>query len=242
LEGEEKITSAIAIRSFEEKKGKETFLVMCTRAGTIKKTPSADFDNIRRSGIIAISLEEGDILVEAQHTTGQDEIIMGTKDGMAIRFKEIDVRSMGRGAYGVRGIRLDKGDQVIGMEVFPPGSKKTLLTVCENGYGKRTDLAEYRGQHRGGGGVITIKATERNGIVIGVKLVTNEEDLMVMTEQGKTIRLRCKDIKVISRNTQGVRLVKLDEGDRVGHVAAIAVEPVVAALEPPAPEPKKTVE
>ncbi len=238
ITGEEKVTSTIAIRSFEEKKGKETYLVMCTRGGTIKKTPLSDFENIRRSGIIAISLEEGDILVEAQHTSGKDEALIGTKDGMAIRFRETDVRSMGRGAYGVRGIRLDQGDQVIGMEAFPPDSRKTLLTVCENGYGKRTDLAEYRGQHRGGGGVITIKATERNGVVIGVKLLTNEDDLMVMTEKGKTVRLRCKDIKVISRNTQGVRLVKLDEGDKVGNVAALALEPAVAP-QLPVPETKK---
>jgi len=228
ITGEEKITSTIAIRSFDEKKGKETCLVMCTRAGTIKKTPLADFANIRRSGIIAIGLEEGDILVEAQHATGQDEVLMATKDGMAIRFKETDVRSMGRAAYGVRGIRLSQGDQVIGMEAFPAKSTKTLLTVCENGYGKRTGLSEYRGQHRGGGGIITIKATERNGVVSGVKLVTNDDDLMVMTEKGKTIRLRCKDIKVISRNTQGVRLVKLDAGDKVGHIAPLALEPPVA--------------
>ena len=244
ITGEEKVTSTIAIRSFAEKKGKETYLVMCTRAGTIKKTPLSDFENIRRSGIIAFGLEEGDILVETAHTGGKDEIIMGTKDGMAIRFKETDVRSMGRGAYGVKGIRLDKSDQVIGMEAFPPDSKKTLLTVCENGYGKRTDLSEYRGQHRGGGGVITIKATERNGIVIGIKLVTDKDDLMVMAEKGKTIRLRCKDIKVISRNTQGVRLVKLDEGDKVGHVAAVALTPAAVAPQPLAapeakPEPKK---
>ena len=238
ITGEEKVTSTIAIRSFDEKRGKETFLVMCTRAGTIKKTPLSDFENIRRSGIIAIGLEEGDILVETAHTGGRDEVIMGTKDGMAIRFKESDVRSMGRGAFGVKGIRLDKTDQVIGMEAFPADSKKTLLTVCENGYGKRTELSEYRGQHRGGGGVITIKATERNGIVTGVKLVTNDDDLMVMTEKGKTIRLRCKDIKVISRNTQGVRLVKLDETDKVGHVAALALDPVVAP-QLPLPEPKK---
>ncbi len=139
---------------------------------------------------------------------------------------------------GVRGIRLDQGDQVIGMEAFPPDSRKTLLTVCENGYGKRTDLAEYRGQHRGGGGVITIKATERNGVVIGVKLLTNEDDLMVMTEKGKTVRLRCKDIKVISRNTQGVRLVKLDEGDKVGNVAALALE-LAVVTQLPVPEAKK---
>ena len=233
--GEEKITSTIAIRSFDEKRGQETYLVMCTRQGTIKKTPLLDFENIRRSGINAISLEEGDVLVEVQHTTGKDELMIATKGGMSIRFPESDVRSMGRAAMGVRGIRLDSEDQVVGLEAAPPDSKKTLLTVCEHGHGKRTKFSEYRGQHRGGGGVITIKATERNGAVIGVKLVTDEDDLMVMTERGKAIRLRCKDIKTISRNTQGVRLVKLEEGDRVARVAPVAVEPPVSP-EPPAPE------
>jgi DNA gyrase subunit A len=227
LTGEEKVNSALAIRSFEEKKGQETFLAMATRNGTVKKTPLSDFENIRRSGIIAITLDEGDVLVEVQHTSGSDELLVATKDGMVIRFPESDIRSMGRGAAGVRGIRVDKEDKVVGMEVFPPNSKKTLLTVCEHGHGKRTELSEYRGQHRGGGGIITIKTTDRNGSVIGVKLVTNDDDLMVMTEQGKAIRLRCKDIKTISRNTQGVRLVRLDEVDKVARVAPIAVEPPV---------------
>ena len=227
ITGEEKITSTIAIRSFEEKKGQETYLLMCTRSGTIKKTPLLEFENIRRSGINAIGLEDGDVLVEVQHTLGDYEIMIATKGGMSIRFPETDVRSMGRSAMGVRGIRLDKGDQVIGLEAFPPKSKKSLLTVCEHGHGKRTDLSEYRGQHRGGGGVITIKATDRNGSVIGVKLVTNDDDLMVMTEQGQAIRMRCRDIKTISRNTQGVRLVKLNEGDKVARVAPIAPEPPV---------------
>jgi len=230
LTGEEKVTSAIAIRSFEEKKGQETFLAMATRNGTVKKTPLSDFENIRRSGIIAITLDEGDVLVEVQHTSGKDELLVATKDGMVIRFPESDIRSMGRGAAGVRGIRVDKDDKVVGMEVFPPNTKKTLLTVCEHGHGKRTELSEYRGQHRGGGGIITIKTTDRNGSVIGVKLVTDEEDLMVMTEQGKAIRLRCKEIKTISRNTQGVRLVRLDESDRVARVAAIANEPPVSPI------------
>ncbi len=227
LTGEEKVTSAIAISSFEEKKGQETFLAMATRNGTVKKTPLNDFENIRRSGIIAITLDEGDVLVEVQHTSGKDELLVATKDGMVIRFPESDIRSMGRGAAGVRGIRVDKEDKVVGMEVFPPNTKKTLLTVCEHGHGKRTELSEYRGQHRGGGGIITIKTTDRNGSVIGVKLVTNDDDLMVMTEQGKAIRLRCKDIKTISRNTQGVRLVRLDEVDKVARVAPIAAEPPV---------------
>ena len=229
LTGEEKVTSAIAISSFEEKKGQETFLAMATRNGTVKKTPLSDFENIRRSGIIAITLDEGDVLVEVQHTSGKDELLVATKDGMVIRFPESDIRSMGRGAAGVRGIRVDKEDKVVGMEVFPPNTKKTLLTVCEHGHGKRTELSEYRGQHRGGGGIITIKTTDRNGSVIGVKLVTNDDDLMVMTEQGKAIRLRCKDIKTISRNTQGVRLVRLEEADKVARVAPIAAEPPVTS-------------
>ncbi|MFA6092389.1 MAG: DNA gyrase subunit A [Elusimicrobiota bacterium] len=224
ITGEEKITSVIAIRSFEEKKGKETYLVMCTRNGTVKKTPSADFENIRRNGIAAITLEEGDILVDVQHTSGKDEIMIGTQAGMSIRFPETDVRGMGRSAMGVRGIRLDKNDLVIGMEAFPKDAKKTLLTVCENGFGKRTDVSEYRDQHRGGGGVITIKANERNGRVANIKLVTNTDDLMVMTEKGMAIRMRCKDIKVISRNTQGVRLVRLEEGDKIARVAPIVPE------------------
>ena len=135
----------------------------------------------------------------------------------------------------MRGIRVDKDDKVVGMEVFPPNTKKTLLTVCEHGHGKRTELSEYRGQHRGGGGIITIKTTDRNGSVIGVKLVTDEDDLMVMTEQGKAVRLRCKDIKTISRNTQGVRLVRLEESDKVARVAPIANEPPVAPSGPELP-------
>jgi len=238
--GEEKITSVVAIRSFEEKKGKETFLIMCTRNGTVKKTPLSDFENIRRSGIAAISLEEGDILVGVQHTSTKDEVMIGTQGGMSIRFPESDARAMGRAARGVRGIRLDKEDIVIGMEAFPKDTKKTLLTVCENGYGKRTALSEYRDQRRGGGGIITIKATERNGNVVNIKLVTNNDDLMVMTEKGMAIRLRCGDIKVISRNTQGVRLVRLEESDKVARVAPIVQEvpgPAGLPMNPPEKKP-----
>jgi DNA gyrase subunit A len=219
---DEKVTSIISIESFEEKKNKETYLVMCTRKGNIKKTPISDFANIRKSGINAINLEDGDILTSVAHTDGNYEIIIGTQEGMSIRFSESEVRSMGRNAMGVRGIRLSKDDIVVGMEVAPKNTKKSLLTVCENGYGKRTDLSEYRNQHRGGGGVITIKATERNGKVVGIYLVEDNDDLMVMTEKGKVIRMRCADIRVISRNTQGVRMVKLDEDDKIA-----TVEPVV---------------
>jgi len=219
---DERVTSVLAIESFAEAKGKESFIVMCTRKGNIKKTPIGDFANIRKGGIIAIGLEDGDILTSVGHTDGNYEIIIGTKEGMSIRFSESDVRSMGRGAMGVRGIRLDDKDTVIGMEVAEPKTKKTLLTVCENGYGKRTDLDEYRHQNRGGSGVITIKATDRNGAVVGIYLVENKDHLMVMTEKGKIIRMPCKTLRVISRNTQGVRLVRMEEGDKIA-----SVEPVI---------------
>ncbi|MEK7680075.1 MAG: DNA gyrase C-terminal beta-propeller domain-containing protein, partial [Deltaproteobacteria bacterium] len=153
---------------------------------------------------------------------GNYEIIIGTREGMSIRFNESDVRSMGRNAMGVRGIRLDKTDTVIGMEAAEPKTKKTLLTICELGFGKRTDLDEYRHQHRGGSGVITIKATDRNGAVVGIYLVENKDHLMVMTEKGKIIRMPCKTLRVISRNTQGVRLVRMEEGDKIA-----SVEPVI---------------
>ena len=237
LSGEEKATSAIAIRSFEEAKGKESYLTLCTRLGTVKRTALADFANIRRTGIAAITLEEGDVLVEAQHTTGKDEIIIGTKNGRAIRFPEGDVRVMGRSARGVRGVRLAEDDQVVGMEACQEKDGKTLLTVCERGYGKRTELKEYRDQHRGGGGIITIKATERNGTVVGIKLVTDKDGLMVMTESGMAIRIRCADIKTISRNTQGVRLVRLNEGDRVARVAPVAADQEGGELPADVPAP-----
>ncbi|MBI1979806.1 MAG: DNA gyrase subunit A [Elusimicrobia bacterium] len=224
LGNEEKITSAIPIATFEEAKGQETYLLMCTRNGTIKRTPLAEYDNIRASGILAITLDEGNVLVEVKHTDGKQEVIIGTKQGKAIRFNEEDIRIVGRSGKGVRGIRLDEGDQVNGMEVAPANSKASLLTVCENGFGKRTDLSEYRDQSRGGKGVITIKTSERNGDVVGIKLVTNENDVMLMTTQGMAVRLPCKDIRVISRNTQGVRLVRLAEGDRIAVVAPVVKE------------------
>ncbi|HOW27425.1 MAG TPA: DNA gyrase subunit A [Elusimicrobiota bacterium] len=221
---DEKITSCIPIKTFEEAKGKETFLVMGTRNGMIKKTSLSEFDNIRRGGIIAIGLSEGDVLVDVKHTDGKCEILIGTKDGMCIRFDEKDVRPIGRAGKGVRGVRLGKGDQVIGMEVTTPGTRETLLTVCEFGYGKRTELSEYRDTRRGGKGVITIKTTDRNGIVIGIKLVTSDHNVMLMTEKGMMVRLHVKGISVISRNTQGVRLIRLEEGDKMAGIATIAEE------------------
>ncbi len=220
---DEKITSIVSIDSFEEKKkGPNLYLFMATRKGYVKKTPVSDFANIRRTGINAITLEDGDVLTAVALTDGNYDVILGTKNGMSIRFNEKEVRDMGRNAKGVRGIKLSKDDIVVGMEVAEPKSKKDLLTVCENGFGKRTSIEEYRNQHRGGSGIITIKASERNGDVVGIHLVDDNDDLMIITEKGKIIRIHCKDIRVASRNTQGVRLVRLEEGDKVS-----SVEPVV---------------
>jgi DNA gyrase subunit A len=173
-----------------------------------------------------MGLDEGDILIGAKYTDGKHDIVLATKGGMAIRFPESGIRSMGRGAGGVRGIRLDDGDQVVGLEIVDAKGEKetTLLTACENGYGKRTLLSEYRDQSRGGKGIITIKATERNGAVIGIRLVRDEDDVMIMTEKGMAIRLHCKDLSVISRNTQGVRLVRLEDGDKVAALASVVAD------------------
>ncbi|MCX7905751.1 MAG: DNA gyrase subunit A, partial [Elusimicrobiales bacterium] len=219
---DEKISSIVAINSFDEKKKEQTYLFMATRKGYVKKTPIFDFANIRKTGIAAITLEDGDILTGVAHTDGTYDIILGTKDGMSIRFSEKEIRPMGRTAKGVRGIKLAKDDIVVGMEAAPSNTKKDLLTVCENGFGKRTSLDEYRNQHRGGSGIITIKTTERNGNVVGIHLVDDKDDLMIITEKGKIIRINCKDISVVGRNTQGIRLVRLEDGDKVS-----SVEPVV---------------
>ena len=222
---EERITSSIAIDSFEEEKGgKGSYLLMCTRNGTIKRTALSEYSNIRTSGVYAITLDEGNVLVDVKHTDGKQQVILGTQAGKAIRFDEEEVRVVGRTGKGVRGMNLEEKDQVIGMEAAPKNSKASLLTVCENGYGKRTDLSEYRDQSRGGKGVITIKSSERNGTVVGIKLVTNEDDVMLLTVKGIAIRLPCKDIRLISRNTQGVRLVRLEEADKIACVAPVVKE------------------
>ncbi|MBL0058923.1 MAG: DNA gyrase subunit A [Elusimicrobia bacterium] len=234
LNPDEKVTSAIPIGSFDPEKTKDMGLVLCTRNGQIKRTALAEFDAIRKSGIIAIGLDEGDILVDAKLAKDKCEVLIGTKTGMCIRFPQDEVRLMGRGAGGVRGIRLEKGDQVVGMEVTAPGRNETLVTACEFGFGKRTELSEYRDTSRGGKGVITIKTTDRNGPVIGIKLVMEGDDLMLMTEKGMAVRVHTKDLSVIGRNTQGYRLVRMEEGDKLAILA-----PVVADEESSAPAETK---
>ena len=222
LTGEEKVTSAVAIEEFNPKHCENTYLTMCTRYGSIKRVELAEFANIRRTGIIAIGLEEGDVLVGIQTTHGKSDIIVATKHGKSIRFDENQVRCMGRPAKGVRAINLAQGDVVVGMEQAPTDEPQPdVLSVCENGFGKRTEFSEYKRQNRGGMGVITIKTSARNGSVVGIKLVDETKDLMIVTEKGMTIRVRCADIRSVSRNAQGVTLAKLEPGDKIARIAPV---------------------
>jgi DNA gyrase subunit A len=216
---EEKITAAIPIRSFNPMDIKDESLLMCTRKGIIKKIALDKFANTRKGGIIAIKLEDGDILTEVKAINKNPEVIIATKKGIAIRFKENSVRAIGRNGKGVNGISLKKGDEVIGMEVLSPTD--VFLSVSENGNGKRTKVGKYRLQNRAGQGVINMQATERNGNIVGIKKANDGEEIMIMTQNGITIRLRVNSISVIGRNTQGVRLVRLDDGDKVAAVACV---------------------
>jgi len=215
---EEKITAFAPIKQFDD----EHFIVMATRKGTIKKTTLSAFANPRRGGINAMDLPEGDELIEAGITDGTNEIILATSDGQAVRFHETDVRSMGRTAYGVRGVSLGKDDAVIGMVVVKRAS--TLISVTENGYGKRSDIADYRLTKRGGKGVINIKTTDRNGKVISIKEVIDQDELMIISQRGIIIRMGVEKLRVMGRATQGVRLINLDEGDKVIDVARVVTE------------------
>jgi len=213
---EEKIAALLTVKEFEEDK----FVVMGTRHGVVKKTQLSAFSNPRAGGIIAMGVEPGDALITAQVSDGNGEIFIGTQDGMAIRFPESDVRPMGRTACGVRGISLREGDAVVAMEVVTPGA--TLLSVSENGFGKRTELDEYRVQSRGGVGIINIHATDRNGRVVGIAYVHDDDELMLITQQGKVLRMVARDIRTIGRATQGVRLIDMEPEDRVVSVARLA--------------------
>ena len=213
---DEKIAALQTVKEFEEGK----FILMGTLRGIVKKTELPAFSNPRAGGIIAMGVEDGDRLMAAQITDGTGEIFIGTRDGVAIRFPESDVRPMGRAAYGVKGITLREGDEVVAMEVVRPGS--TLLTVTENGYGKRTELDEYRVQSRGGVGIINIQTSERNGRVVGMASVHDEDEFMLITQQGKILRTVARDIRAIGRATQGVRLIEMDADDRVVSLARLA--------------------
>lgn len=212
----ERITAYLPVREFTEGK----FIVMATQNGTIKKTDLMSFSNIRSGGIIAIGLEDGNNLISARLTDGSKGVFMGTKNGIAIRFKEEQIREMGRSARGVKGIKLKKDAIVVAMEILEEGA--TILTVTERGYGKRTKLEDYRSQSRGGSGIINIKVTEKNGPVAGICLVKETDEAMITTSKGKIIRIAVKDISVIGRSTQGVKLMGMDKEEKVTSIALIA--------------------
>jgi DNA gyrase subunit A len=230
----EKIAALLAVKEFPEQDDQQ-FVVMGTRKGTIKKTDLRAFSNPRPSGIIAMGIDEGDAVIAVEISDGREQIFLGTSDGMAIRFDENDVRPMGRSAYGVRGISLREGDEVVAMDVVRP--EGTLLTVAQNGYGKRTGLDEYRLQSRGGIGIINIQTSDRNGKVVGVAYVTDEDEVMLITQQGMVLRTRAGDIRTIGRATQGVRLIEMEEGDAVVAVAKMPEREEETESEAPAPEP-----
>ncbi|HEY1912057.1 MAG TPA: DNA gyrase subunit A [Vicinamibacterales bacterium] len=215
MEPGEKIAATLAVKEFPE----DRFVVMGTLKGVVKKTSLEAFSNPRAGGIIAMGVEDGDAVITVQQSDGTGEVFIGTRDGMAIRFEETDVRPMGRTAYGVRGISLRDGDIVVGMEVVKPGG--TILTVTELGYGKRTEIDEYRVQSRGGVGVINITTSERNGPVVGVSYVQQGDELLVITQQGMILRMVTDDVRSIGRATQGVTIIDLEENDKVVSIARL---------------------
>jgi DNA gyrase subunit A len=219
MEEGEKIAALLAVKAWPDAENLQ-FVVMGTRKGVIKKTDLTAFSNPRAGGIIAMGVEDGDSVIAVEMADGKKQIFLGTRDGMAIRFDETDVRPMGRTAYGVRGISLRDDDEVVAMDVVTEGG--TMLTVTQNGFGKRTELEEYRIQSRGGVGIINIQTSDRNGKVVGIAYVHDDDELMLISQQGKILRMVTKDIRAIGRATQGVRLLGVEEGDEVVSVARLA--------------------
>ena len=212
----EKIAALLAVKEFDESR----HVVMGTRQGVVKKVMLSAFSNPRAGGILAMGVEPGDAVIAVQVTDGNAELFLGTRNGMAIRFAETDVRAMGRTAYGVRGISLRDDDYVVAMEVVSPGG--TLLTVTEQGYGKRTEIEEYRVQSRGGVGIINIATSERNGKIVGVACVQDDDELLLITQQGMILRMQTRDVRAIGRATQGVKLIDIEGDDKVVSIAKLA--------------------
>jgi DNA gyrase subunit A len=215
MEEGERIAALLAVKEFDDAR----FVVMGTRRGVVKKTVLSAFGNPRAGGIIAMGVEQGDAVIAVQLTAGNGQLFLGTRRGMAIRFEETDVRPMGRTAYGVRGITLRDDDYVVAMEVVRPGG--ALLSVTEHGYGKRTEMDEYRVQSRGGIGIINIAASERNGEVVGVVYVEENDEILLITEQGMILRMPTNDVRAIGRATQGVRLIDIEDNDKVVSIARL---------------------
>ena len=216
----EKISAVIPIQNFAEGK----YLLMATKSGLIKKTPLNEYDSSRTTGLLGITLKDDDELIDVRLTDGQDNVVMVTKKGIAITFSEKDVRSIGRTAQGVIGIKLDDGDEVIGMECIIAGSKATLLSITENGFGKRTELDEYRVQNRAGRGVITYKITPKTGDLVGIRIANGTEDVMLITDKGTIIRLNVGEVSVLGRSTQGVTLMRTSDGGKVVSIELVIDE------------------
>ncbi len=220
LDNGEKISAVIPIQNFAEGK----YLLMGTKNGLIKKTALSEYDSSRKTGLLAITLKDDDELIDVRLTDGEDNVVLVTKKGMSITFEEKDVRPVGRTAQGVIGMRLDEDDQVIGMEPIIANSNATLLAITENGFGKRTELEEYRVQNRGGRGVITYKVTPKTGNIVGIRIATGVEDVMLITDTGTIIRLKVDEISVLGRSTQGVTLMRTNDGGKVVSIELINPE------------------
>ena len=216
---DENITAFVAVKEFRD----DQYLIMVTEHGTVKKTVLSAYGNVRKGGINAINLVPGDKLIEVKMTDGNSDIVIGTRNGFAIRFHEKDVRDMGRTATGVRGIKLAKGDKVVGLLVIRH-PQTSVLVVTEKGYGKRSDINDYRITKRGGKGVITVKTTDKVGKMIAMMEVVDKDELVIISTQGMVIRQSVKDIRVMGRNTQGVRVIRLNEGDTIADIARVIPE------------------
>jgi DNA gyrase subunit A len=218
LAEDERVRATLPVRAFDE--GDHDYVLLCTRKGVVKKTKLDAYSNPRRGGIIAITLDEDDELIAACRTNGRHEVIIATSDGKSIRFPEEQVRAMGRAAGGVRGMTLREGDRVVGMEILSPTA--TVLTVTERGYGKRTPLDDYRLQRRGGQGIITIRTSQRNGPVVSVAQVVDDDEVMLITDGGKVLRARVAGISTMGRATQGVRIMNLADDEKIVSMARLA--------------------
>ena len=221
LDAGEKISAIIPISNFEDGK----YLLMATRNGLIKKTALQEYNSTRKTGLLAITLKDDDELIDVRLTDGEDNVVLVTSKGMCITFDEKDVRPVGRSAQGVLGIRLDEDDFVIGMEsILADNKKATLLAITENGFGKRTELDEYRVQNRGGKGVITYKITPKTGNIVGIRVTTEDDDAMLITNSGTIIRIKVKDVSILGRATQGVTLMRTSEDEKVVSIETLAPE------------------
>jgi DNA gyrase subunit A len=226
IDPEDKVRAYINVKDIKDETYIENnFIILATRKGTIKKTSLKAYSRPRQNGINAITIHEGDQLLEAKLTSGEDEVVMALKSGRAIRFNEKTVRPMGRNAAGVRGIRItSESDEVVGMICIPKEKKLEILVVSENGYGKRSDIEDYRVTNRGGKGVKTLNITEKTGSLIAIKEVTDSDDLMIINRSGIAIRMAVNNLRIMGRATQGVRLIKINEGDAIAAVTKVDVE------------------